>query len=228
MLDQPPYVLLIAVALALVLPEPGRWNPFVLAQSGARTLARDLPKSGPWAVSAGILVLGLVAAPAVAATWALTSALPVALRLVSPDASPIVALILAAVVLRLTLRLPPIWRRQEDTERPQRAPVQTLGAELAAPVMLFALLGIYAPVVCRIALEISRGFADARESECIAAPATALAYIPAYPAGRLVELFCLLADRSGISAATSKSYPLCARAVAALATIALALLVTIW
>jgi len=244
MLCQAPYVLLIAVALALVLPEPGRWNPFALARSGARALARDLPKSGPWAIGAGVLVLGLVAAPAAAATWALTSALPVALRLILPDASPIVALALAAVVLRLTLRLPPIWRWQGDAGRPpfgsapldcardrqgrQGSPLPALGAELAAPVMLFALLGVYALVVYRIALEIGRGLADAPGDEQIAAAAVWVAYIPAYPARRLVQLFDLLADRSGGSRGLMAARPLLVRALAAAGTIALALLVTIW
>jgi hypothetical protein len=228
MLDQPPYVLLIAVGLAFVLPEPGRWNPFVLAQSGARALARDLPKAGPLGIGGGILVLALVAAPAVAATWALTSALPVGLRLVSPDASPTVALILAAVVLRLTLRLPPVWRWRGDTGRPHDQALQALGAELAAPVMLFALLGLYAPVVYQVALEVSRGLGDAPENAPIAAASTWVAYIPAYPARRLVELFCLLAERPGETQPTSEARPLRAWAVAAAGTIALALLVAIW
>ena len=236
MLDQPTYVLLIAVALALVLPDPRRWNPFALVRPGARALARDLPKTGPGAIGAGILVLGLIIAPAVAATWALTSALPVALRLILPDASPIVALALAAVVLRLTLRLPPIWRWQGDAGRSpfgsaqgrQGSPLQALSAELAAPVMLFALLGVYAPVAYRIALEIGRGLANAPGDEQIAAAAVWVAYIPAYPARRLVELFRLLVDRSGRTPTPSGAGALRVRAIAAAGTIALALLVTIW
>ena len=228
MLYQPTYVLLIAVALALLLPDPGRWNPFALARPGARALARDLPKSGPWAIGAGILVLGLITAPAVAATWALTSALPVALRLISPDASPIAALILAAITLRLTLELPPIWAWRREEARPGGSPLQLLGVALAAPVMLFALLGPYAPVVYRIALEIGRGLANARGDEQIAAAAVWVAYIPAYPARRLVELFHLLADRSHASRGLMAARPLRVRAIAAAGTIALALLVTIW
>ena len=226
MLYEPAYVLLIAVALALVLPEPGRWNPFRSVQPAARGLARDLPKSGPWATGAGILVLGLIAPSAVAATWALTSGLPVALRLVSPDASPIVAVILAAALLRLTFQMRPAWAwaRAAGGESPRGRGshiIQVLGAEFAAPVMLFALLGIYAPVVYRVALEVARGLGDKPENEPVAAPAVWLAYIPAYLGQRLVTLFALLASR-GRRASPTPTY------CAAAATIALALLVTIW
>jgi len=223
---QPAYVLLIAVALALVLPEPGRWNPLALAQVGARALARDLPKSGPWAIGAGILLLGLIAAPALVATWALTSALPVALRLVAPDASPIVALILAAAVLRLTFHMPPLWAWVKaaggESPRGHRCHiVQALGAEFAAPVMLFALLGIYAPLVYGIALEVSQSLGKAAESEQIGGPALVAAYVPGYVARRLVLLFATLASGGRGVESASGAAPIAA-------TIAFALLVTIW
>jgi hypothetical protein len=255
MVYEPAYALLIAVGLALVLPQPGRLNPFAAVGPAARGLARDLPKSGPWAAPAGILLLVLIAAPAVAVTWALTSWLPQALRLFAPDASPIVVLILSAVVLRLTFRMPPVWawRRSTPAESPQEtegrppfgsapvdsardkqrgqgSPLQRIGAELVAPVMLFALVGIYAPVVYRVALEVTRDLTDPTE-ERIAAPAGWVAYIPAYPAGRLALLFALVTTRGGAITPVHKGGPrpsVAAGVLAAAGGILLALLVTVW
>jgi hypothetical protein len=226
MLYQPPYVLVIALAIALALPAPRRWSPFALARSGSRALARGLPQRGASGIGAGILVLLLTAAPAVALTWALTSALPVALRLVSPDGSPVVALLVAAVVLRLTLQIHPVWAGAGTSlgESPQGRDshsLQALGIGFAAPIMLFALLGIYAPVVYGTALEVGQGLAGATEAEHIAAPALLVAYLPAYLTRRLVLLFATLAARG-------RAPELASAVVATLATTALALLVTIW
>jgi len=256
MLWYPAHVLLLAVALALVLPEPGRWNPFALAPSAARALARDLPRAGRWAVGAGVLVIALIAVPAALITWALTSGLPVGLRLVAPDASPIVALVCAAILLRLTFWLPPVWvwaRRAKSqpgllrqgyaargaapsTGSGQVVPHEAAmpdelltrwGAELAAPVLLFALLGVYAPIIYRTVLEVARDLCERGENEQIAAPAMWLTYLPAAPAQRVVTLFTLLAARmSGPGPTSGASARMCV--VAAGATIALAALIAIW
>jgi len=275
MLWYPAHVLLLAVALALVLPEPGRWNPFALAPSAARALARDLPRAGRWAVGAGVLVIALIAVPAALITWGLTSGLPVGLRLVAPDASPIVALVCAAILLRLTFWLPPVWVWPSRRQRPGGSPPQATaaappreegtqpsllrqgyaargaapstgsgqvvpheaampdelltrwGAELAAPLLLFALLGVYAPIIYRTVLEVARGLCERGENEQIAAPAMWLTYLPAAPAQRVVTLFTLLAARmSGPGPTSGASARMCV--VAAGATIALAALIAIW
>ena len=246
MVHEPAYVLLIAVALALVLPQPGRVNPFVAVGPVARALARDLPKNGPWAAPAGILLLVLIAAPAVAVAWALTSWLPQALRVFAPDASPIVALILSAIVLRLTFSMPPVWawRRhttagspREEEGRPRGSPLRRIGAELVAPVMLSALLGMYAPVAYRVALGMTRGLTDPTEDR-IAAAAGWVAYIAAYPAGWLGLLFALVAARRRVPAgempgleltlAPESDGSLRACVIAGAGSILLALLVAVW
>jgi hypothetical protein len=270
MFHQPAHVLLIAVGLALVLPEPGRWNPFVLVPGAARALARDLPRSGRWAVGAGLLVIALVAAPAALVTWSLTSGLPMGLRVVTPDASPIIGLVVAGILLRLTFWLPPVWAWPSKRQRPGGSPLEATaaappreegtqpraavpheaampdelltrwGAQVAAPVLLFALVGLYAPVVYRAALEVARGLADQPEPQRAAAPAVWLAYIPAHLAQRLVALFALLASRVSGRAVPEEPqggpaqpgaavlhWP-GAYAAAAAGSIALALLIAIW
>ncbi len=228
MFYQPVHVLLIAVAAALVLPEPARWNPFTLARRGARFLAADLPKDGPWAAPAGILVLLPVAAAAAAMAWALTYALPLATGMIRADAMPVAALVLAAAMLRVTFRLPTAWQWHTSSTRPGlarwpsggAAALHELAAGFAAPVLLFAFLGLYAAVTYRVALEIARALDEGSGAEKLGAPAAWLAYLVAAPAHRLVMLFAAVAARK-----ESGSAP----AFAVLGgTIALALLVTIW
>ncbi|UCH34880.1 MAG: hypothetical protein JSV65_00555 [Armatimonadota bacterium] len=217
MVHEPAYALLIAVALALLLPEPGRWNPFALARSGARALASDLPRTGPWAAAAGVLVLVLIAGPAAAVTWLLTSELPVWLRLFAPDSSPVVALVLAAILLRLAFSLPPVWHRGAEERSAAR-----LGAELLAPLMLYALIGIHAAVVYRAALEVAQASGGDPQHETLTAPASLVAYGVAAPARRLAMLLVLLASRGRADEAHPPPAP------AVIGAIALAFLVTIW
>jgi hypothetical protein len=227
MLYQPVHVLLIAVAAALALPEPGRWDPFRLVRAGARLLAADLPKEGPWAAPAGLLLLVPMAAAAVATAWALTRALPLAIGLTAVGAMHAAALVLAAAALRLTLQMPAVWRWRAPAApwRPPggqpSAPTLVgrcdLAAEFAAPVLLFALLGLYAAVIYRAALEIASALDGAQR---LGAPAAWAAYLPAAPAHRLVTLFAAVAARKANGQVPT---------VAAMAgTMALALLVTIW
>jgi hypothetical protein len=237
MFYHPAHVLLIAVALAFVLPEPGRFNPFALARPAARALARDLPRSGRWAAPAGTLLLAVIAAPALAVIWALTYGLPTAVQVAAPEASPTLAVLIAAIALRLALWLPPAWTpRTQVRAKPTAAvacpSVARLAAEMAAPILLFAFLGLYSVVAYRVALEITRALPAAPQADGLAAPSAWLAYVPAAPAQRVVLLLMAIAGRprpATIPPPQAELQPSGAQAAIAFAgTIALALLVTIW
>ena len=105
-------------------------------------------------------------------------------------------------------------------------------------MLLYAFLGIYAAVAYRAALEVARALCDSLDAARLGAPAAWVTCIPAAPAHRLVILFSALAAPSQVGAmadacaetASEAPTPHQARglALAAAATIALALLVTIW
>lgn len=226
MFYQPAHVLLIAMGLALVLPEPRRWNPFALARAGARALGRDLPQVGWAAAAAGVMLLALIAAPAAGVAWGLTYALPVGLRLVAPDASPIVALVLAAILLRLTFEAPPLWEwrsKLRSGRGPEPAePLARFAAGFGAPLLLFSLLGLYGPIVYRAAFETAHSPTDPERKHPVTWAAWLLMCAAAAPTHRLLTLFSLLARRGGP--------PTTGRTIvaAAVATIALALLIAVW
>jgi hypothetical protein len=237
MFYHPAHVLLIAVAMALVLPEPGRFNPFALARPAARALARDLPRSGRWAAPAGTLLLAVIAAPALAVIWALTYGLPMAVQVAAPGASPTLALVIAAIALKLALWFPPAWAPPMRVRAKPAAVVPYpsmawLAAEMVAPILLFAFLGLYSVVAYRVALEITRALPAAPQADALAAPSAWLAYVPAAPAQRVVLLLMAIAGRprpATIPPPQAELQPSGAQATIALAgTIALALLVTIW
>jgi len=273
MLYQSNQVLLTALILALVLPDPGRWNPFAIAGYGTRVFARDLPGGGRWAGLAGIFLLVLVVLPAVSISWILIYALPMGLQIVAPEASPVLGMALAGILLRLTFWLPSasVWAkwmrsrpvaaatylplgdlplevtlpsRSRGIARPDGlvAPHEFLArcaANFAAPVLLFAFLGIYAAVIYRVALEIVTMLGESQEASMLAAPAARAINLPAAPAHRLVILFSALAapPRAITSPVDScaegpalTSHPqqvrMCLVTVAAI--IAAAFLVTLW
>jgi hypothetical protein len=111
--------------------------------------------------------------------------------------------------------------------------------DLAAPVLLFAFLGIHAAVIYRAALEVARALGENPDASRLAAPAAWATYIPAAPAHRLVILFSALAAPSRAAASpvdacpeapalTTRPQQVRACAVTVAATMAVALLVTIW
>jgi hypothetical protein len=134
--------------------------------------------------------------------------------------------------------------RGRETARPSglAAPHDLLArcaTDLAAPVLLFAFLGIYAAVIYRAALEVARALSESPDASRLAAPAAWATYIPAAPAHRLVILFSALAAPSQVAAPpedtclespalTTRPQQVRACAVTVAATIAVALLVTIW
>jgi hypothetical protein len=134
--------------------------------------------------------------------------------------------------------------RGRGTARPSglAAPHEFLArcaTDLAAPVLLFAFLGIHAAVIYRAALEVARALGENPDASRLAAPAAWATYIPAAPAHRLVILFSALAAPSRAAASpvdacaeaptlTTRPQQVRACAVTVAATMAVALLVTIW
>ncbi len=120
------------------------------------------------------------------------------------------------------------WRQPAQ---PWIEPGVRLGGEFAAPLLLFSLVGICAPVIYRAAIETARSPTSHQRKHPVTWAALLLAYVAAAPAQRLVTLFGLLAAQKG----EARPAGLCAlevsprvRAAAAVATIALALLIAIW